>query len=136
MFSRTFERVLEIVEENLILIAVFILTVFVLGMIKDDPTLTENEGFMYLATGIIITGLVNGIIQKNNERQQRSQAETVQTLASANAGSVAERQAPPAVAENVTIETETTTVTSNDQPQPSRSEPPVGSSRPSWLDAD
>jgi len=132
MFSRTFDRILEIVEENLILIAVFILTVFVLGMIKDDPSLTENEGFMYLATGIIITGLVNGIIQKNNERQQRSQAETVQTLAAANAK-------PPAlspVAENVTIEADQTTVNTNERVEPSRSEPPVGSSRPSWLDAD
>lgn len=127
-----FNKVLSIIEENLILIAVFILTVFVLGMIKQDPTLTENEGFMYLATGIIITGLVNGIIQKNNERQQRSQAETVHTLATANAN--ASTPALSSVAESVTIEAEQTTVNTNEQHEPIRNQQTVGSSRPAWVD--
>lgn len=127
-----FNRIFDILEENLILIAVFILTVFVLGMIKQDPTLTENEGFMYLATGIIITGLVNGIIQKNNERQQRSQAETVQTLATANANANAPALSP--VAEAVTIEAEQTTVNTHERIEPRSNQQAVGSSRPAWVD--
>lgn len=126
-----FDRALGIIEENLILIAVFILTITILLMIRDEPTLTDNEGFMYLATGIIITGLVNGIIQKNNERQQRSNAETVQTLATANAAmpAAAAIQAEPTV-----IETETVTVNTNEQP--TSYQQTAGSARPSWVDPD
>lgn len=126
-----FDRALSVIEENLILIAVFILTITILLMIRDEPTLTDNEGFMYLATGIIITGLVNGIIQKNNERQQRSNAETVQTLATANAAmpAAAAIQAEPTV-----IETETVMVNTNEQP--TNHQQTAGSTRPSWVDPD
>lgn len=129
-----FDRILGIIEENLILIAVFVLTITILLMIRDEPTLTDNEGFMYLATGIIITGLVNGIIQKNNERQQKSNAETVQTLATANASMPA--AAAPASPESITIETETALVNANVQPQPSSGQQTAGSTRPSWVEPD
>lgn len=126
-----FDRALGIIEENLILIAVFILTITILLMIRDEPTLTDNEGFMYLATGIIITGLVNGIIQKNNERQQKSNAETVQTLATANAAMPA---ASNIQTEPTVIETETVMVNTNEQP--TSHQQTAGSPRPSWVDPD
>lgn len=130
-----FDRVVGIIEENLVLIAVFVLTLIILNMIGGTPALTDNEGFMYLATGIIITGLVNGIIQKNTDRQQKSNAETVQTLATANA-SMPVAPVVPASPESVTIETETALVNANVQSQPSSHQQTAGSARPSWVEPD
>ena len=121
---------LKMIEENLILVAVFILTLIVLLMIWNDPTLTENEGFMYLATGIIITGLINGIVNKTNADQQRSQSATIQTLATAATST----SAPPKVDELV-VESGTTTVNTNGQSQPTGDQPPAASPRPAWVDA-
>lgn len=131
-----FDRALNIVEENLVLIAVFILTLIILNMIGGTPTLTDNEGFMYLATGIIITGLVNGIIQKNTDRQQKSNAETVQTLAAATMATTPTQPAIPPVTDSVVIETETALVNTNEQPKPSSNRQDAGSARPSWVEPD
>lgn len=125
-------KLLKIAEENLILIAVFILTITILRMIRDSPALTENEGFMYLATGIIITGLVNGIIQKNSSDQQKSQSETVQTLATAAANSTPMMAASPEKTEVVNITADKANV--NEQPQPIGDQSPPASPRPSWVD--
>lgn len=131
-----FDRVLGLIEENLVLIAVFILTLIILNMIGGTPALTDNEGFMYLATGIIITGLVNGIIQKNTDRQQKSSAETVQTLAAATMATTPTQPAIPPVTDSVVIETETALVNTNEQPKPSSNRQDVGSARPSWVEPD
>lgn len=131
-----FDRALNIVEENLVLIAVFVLTLIILNMIGGTPALTDNEGFMYLATGIIITGLVNGIIQKNTDRQQKSNAETVQTLATANASMPTPSATIPPVTDSVVIETETALVNTNEQPKPTGNQQTAGSTRPSWVEPD
>lgn len=123
------DRIIRIIEENLILLVVFVLTLFILIMIAVDPLLTENEGFMYLATGIIITGLVNGIIQKNNASQQRSNEKVTETLATAASAS----QSQPA--KEVVVETQNTTVNSNEQPQSTGDRPAAESPRPSWVDS-
>lgn len=120
---------LKIIEDNLILVAVFILTLIVLIMIWDDPILTENEGFMYLATGIIITGLINGIVNKNNADQQRSQSETIQTLAAA-----ATTPTPTKSPDELIVQTESTTVNSNEQPKSGRDQPAPESARPAWVE--
>ena len=131
-----FDRALNIVEENLVLIAVFILTLIILNMIGGTPALTDNEGFMYLATGIIITGLVNGIIQKNTDRQQKSNAETVQTLAAATMATTPTQPVIPPVTDSVVIETETALVNTNEQSKPSSNRQDAGSARPSWVEPD
>lgn len=131
-----FDRVVGIVEENLVLIAVFVLTLIILNMIGGTPALTDNEGFMYLATGIIITGLVNGIIQKNTDRQQKSNAETVQTLAAATMSTAPVQPVVPPAADSVVIETETALVNANVQSQPSGHQQTAGSARPSWVEPD
>lgn len=128
------DRVFKIVEDNLILIAVFILTITILLMIRDQPLLTDNEGFMYLATGIIITGLVNGIIQKTNTQQQRSNEKVTQTMADALATS-APVPLPSVKPSEVVIKTDQTKVNSNEQPEPSSDRPVVASPRPSWVES-
>lgn len=43
-------------------IGIFSLTIMILWMIKQDPSLRNDEFFKTIATAIIITGFINGVI--------------------------------------------------------------------------
>ena len=124
----------NIIEDNLILMVVFVLTLILLIMIWARPELTENEGFMYLATGIIITGLVNGIIQKTNTQQQRSNERVTETLAAAASTPAATAPLPTKVDE-VIVETKNTTVNSDVKSEPTSDQLAAERPWPAWVDA-
>jgi hypothetical protein len=43
-------------------LGLFALTAMIFWMIDDKPTLTANQGFMFLAQAVIVSGLIGGVI--------------------------------------------------------------------------
>lgn len=90
---------------GLVGLATFSLTIMVLWMVKADESLRQDEFFKVIATAIVLTGFINGVVafffsqnQLNAEASQNSRVafETMGKQADA-AKTVAERSpAPPA----------------------------------------
>lgn len=87
---------------GLVGLATFSLTVMVLWMVKEDPELRQDEFFKIIATAIILTGFINGVVafffsqnQLNSEASQNSR-EAFQALGKQAdaARTVAESAAP------------------------------------------
>lgn len=43
-------------------LGLFALTAMIFLMIRETPTLTANQGFMFLAQAVIVSGLIGGVI--------------------------------------------------------------------------
>jgi hypothetical protein len=94
---------------GLVGLATFSLTIMVLWMVKDDKSLREDEFFKVIATAIVLTGFINGVVaffysqnQLNAEASQNSRVafETMGKQADA-AKTVAERTPAPLTDEGV-----------------------------------
>lgn len=66
---------------GLVGLATFSLTVMVLWMLKEDTSLREDEFFKIIATAIVLTGFINGVVafffsqnQLNSEASQNTRA--------------------------------------------------------------
>lgn len=89
---------------GLVGLATFSLTIMVLWMIKEDETLRNDEFFKIIATAIILTGFINGVVafffsqnQLNSEASSNSrvafeavskQADAAKTVAETAASKV------------------------------------------------
>ncbi len=66
---------------GLVGLATFSLTVMILWMVKSDESLRQDEFFKVIATAIVLTGFINGVVafffsqnQLNAEASQNSRA--------------------------------------------------------------
>lgn len=94
---------------GLVGLATFSLTIMVLWMVKADESLRQDEFFKVIATAIVLTGFINGVVafffsqnQLNAEASQNSRVafETMGKQADA-AKTVAERSPAPLADEGV-----------------------------------
>jgi hypothetical protein len=91
---------------GLVGLATFSLTVMVLWMVQSDLTLRKDEFFKVIATAIVLTGFINGVVaffysqnQLNSEASRTSQTFAESMGKQADATKAAAESIPPSGAE-------------------------------------